>query len=579
MEIWLQMTEKYLGIPVKTAGPGEEGLRTLEMFLGEQKLMEFQVPAYAGTPDSIDYYAYINMEAFAGEGILIKGDFPEPFFSSIILSDRDENAVIERPELHFTAKRGWINDPNGLVYRDGAYHLYFQHNPMNTEWENMSWGHAVSRDLLHWDYCDTVLYPDEYGTAYSGCGLANGRELLGLPKDALLFFYTAAAGHNEWSKGKKPVQRLAYSLDGGMTFKKHPDWQLGNMAFENRDPKVFEDPSGDGSYVMVLFLDGNDFAIFRSDDLEHWERTQTLTLPEAWECPDLFRLQADDGTWHWVFWSADGFYFLGDFDGKVFTARQGRREAYGTRLPYAAQTYSGVKGRTVSVAWLRTRQEGRPYRGAMALPRELSLAEVPPVGAGRKKMALPAGPVGIEKVAPPAGSGEPEKEYRMRLAPVRELEEAWEPFRDIMGDPGQSGNLGQPGNLDQPEGAGQMGNPGQPGNPPEAVWESCGRPFCVKASLDSGEGGAGGVSTLELCGETWSIDPKRGAISFRDMEYKDPDGMEIRDFTVIADRGIVEITANHDIIYLVYETDDYALTGTVRLCGGISRAEAASLKG
>ena len=108
-----------------------------------------------------------------------------------------------------------MNDPNGLVYAEGVYHLYFQHNPFDVQWENMSWGHAVSRDLLHWEQKDDVLFPDETGTMFSGSGIVNDRKMLGLPEDALVFFYTAAGNNNKWSAGKQFTQRIAYSTDGG----------------------------------------------------------------------------------------------------------------------------------------------------------------------------------------------------------------------------------------------------------------------------------------------------------------------------------------------------------------------------
>lgn len=545
MDIRLDVTERYLGIPVRTAGMEEQDLRTLELFCRGERIMEFRVPVHDGK--AIDYYGYLNVSGYAGETVTVSGDFPEPFFSAIRLSGADDNAAVIRPELHFTAKRGWINDPNGLVYRPApsgeeqgpVWHLYFQHNPMNTEWENMSWGHSVSRDLIHWTYCDTVLYPDEHGTVYSGCGLVNDRGLLGLPKEALLFYYTAAAGHNAWSEGKTFKQRLAYSLDGGKTLIRHLSWSLPNLAFENRDPKIFyytPPDGGEGHYVMLLFLDGNDFAIFCSTDLEHWEQTQTFTLPRAWECPDLFKLPADDGTEHWVFWSADGFYFLGDFDGKQFTVQGELQEAYGTKLPYAAQTYFGTESRTVSVAWLRTRHEGFPYTGAMALPRELSLA------------AAPDG----------ENSGHP---YLLRLSLAREADRIWEPFSDCGISDCGTGDCGIKTGC--------------------ARWQPDGRPYCLRIRWDgpAEEGAAEGTTErLSLAGQTWLIDRSAGKITHDQETCVSPGGEPITGMTVIADRGIIEISANHDIIYLVYETTDYQLSGEVLLEGAGLRMEAASVK-
>src|SRR5699024_2710544 len=107
-----------------------------------------------------------------------------------------------RPSVHFTAVHGWINDPNGLIYADGLFHYYFQYNPFDTEWQNMSWGHAVSRDLLHWRQEETVMSPDEDGPIFSGSAVENQQGLLGQPQEALLYFYTAAGGSSRWSAGK-----------------------------------------------------------------------------------------------------------------------------------------------------------------------------------------------------------------------------------------------------------------------------------------------------------------------------------------------------------------------------------------
>lgn len=516
MEFLLNITHNYLGIPIKTAAVKEQDLHILEIRSQEQKIMEFRIPVSEQKPYAYDYLAYVKAEDYKGRELCLSGSLPSAFFEQVIQTDEPEKSVDIRPEIHFTAGRGWINDPNGLVFHDGIWHLFFQYNPMNTEWENMSWGHAVSRDLLHWQQKDVSMYPDEHGTVYSGCGLVNERGLFGLPTDALLFFYTAAGGTSQWSKGKQFVQRMAYSLDGGETVAKYKDWELRlypetegvqkkelpRAAFENRDPKVFWHEDS-GAYIMILFLDAHDFAILRSENLKDWEKTQHLVFEDAWECPDLMELKADDGTKHWVFWSADGFYFVGEFDGWRFTGPGSHKEAYGTKLPYAAQTYSGLTDRTVSVAWLRTRHEGRLYTGAMAVPRELALAK--------------------------KGDG-----YRLRLSPVKELNQAREPFQT----------------LHMTNGC--------------VTYKEPGRPFWLRIDWKEGEPGN---AFLTIGGAGWSIDRKHGTIRYYETPtgltetYTAADGGPLNQFRVIVDRGIVEITANHDIIYLVYETTDYQMDG------------------
>ena len=145
----------------------------------------------------------------------------------------------ERPCYHVTGGSGWINDPNGLIYSEGKYHLYFQHNPVDVNWGNMSWGHAESTDLLHWVQKEDVMFPDENGTMFSGCAILNERGLLGLPKDTPVFFYTVAGSASEWSKGKKFVQRIAYSTDQGETLTKIEENVLEHIEADNRDPKVY----------------------------------------------------------------------------------------------------------------------------------------------------------------------------------------------------------------------------------------------------------------------------------------------------------------------------------------------------
>ncbi len=364
---------EYLYIPIC---PGREE-RRLEIFLrGEeeeaQKIYEFMVPVDGDASGEYvcDFYAEIPVRQYRGRELLLCGDFPPAFEEAILLSEKRQVVSGERPVIHFTAGSGWTNDPNGLIYADGVYHLYFQYNPFNTIWNNMSWGHAVSGDLLHWRQEDTVLFPDGSGTVFSGCAIPNDRELLGLPKEALLFFYTAAGGSNAWSRGAEFTQKIAYSLDGGSTLSKMEKPCLPTVCRENRDPKVYWHEESQ-AYVMALWLEENDFGIFRSRDLAHWEQSDRLTLEGAWECPDLLRLSGENGESCWFFWTADGFCFPGEFDGYCFRPYGGRQQAYVNRIPYAAQTYSGVADRVISIPWLRMENDGRAFTGTCGIPVEL----------------------------------------------------------------------------------------------------------------------------------------------------------------------------------------------------------------
>ena len=148
-----------------------------------------------------------------------------------------------RPRIHFTAPTGWINDPNGLVFTDGIWHLYHQWNPYGTEWGNMHWGHAVSHDLINWEHKGIVMELDEFGTVYSGCGWQDHANAAGFGRDTLLFLYTASGGCNQWSidAGNQHTQRLAVSTDQGGTLRKS-GLILDHIKGGNRDPKVFYHP-------------------------------------------------------------------------------------------------------------------------------------------------------------------------------------------------------------------------------------------------------------------------------------------------------------------------------------------------
>jgi fructan beta-fructosidase len=290
------------------------------------------------------------------------------------------------PAIHFAPSYGWMNDPNGLVFHDGKYELYFQHNPDGTEWNRMTWGHACSTDLLHWEEKGDVLLPDENGTIYSGCAVPNDHGLAGLPKSAILYYYTAAGHHSEASAGKPFSIRMAVSLDGGKTLKKCDGEVIPSPGWESRDPKVFyHEPTK--AYIMVLWLVDHLFGIWRSEDLITFKQTQVFSLAGGFECPDLFKLPVTDkggkgcGS-KYVFWAADGSYYIGEFDGYQFKQEQKRKLAYlktpggslpGNTLPYAAQSFSGLGARVVSIAWLRTRCVGEQTTGVMSLPRELGL--------------------------------------------------------------------------------------------------------------------------------------------------------------------------------------------------------------
>lgn len=386
MERIIMLNKPCLYIPIKANAPE----KCLEIYVekeeGQEKIFELMIPVFEGEAESYEcnYWAHFDVErllnnrSLTNSLLILKGDVTKAFLDHIeidYINSKAHKVPSLRPNIHFTAESGWINDPNGLVYADGIYHLYFQYNPFNTEWNNMSWGHAVSKDLLKWEQKETVLFPDKEGTMFSGCGIINERKCLGLPKDALIYFYTAAGNANKWSSGKQFTQRIAYSTDKGETLIKLKEPYVDTICKENRDPKVYwHDESN--SYIMALWLEENIFAILRSENLENWQESCRFSLEGAWECPDLVKLYDENGNEQWMFWSADGFYFFGEFDGYTFKTDGIRHNAYFGKNEYAAQTYFGTEGRTISIPWLRFPNDGRIFTGAMGLPREISFKKL-----------------------------------------------------------------------------------------------------------------------------------------------------------------------------------------------------------
>lgn len=361
----VRIDREYLWVPV-WAGTKKE---SFTVSLGSQKIFEFMT----GTERDCepDFYAALPVRQWAGKEMVLDGKFGERFFGNIHCEAYLPSPKESRPCIHFTPCSGWLNDPNGLFYKNGRWHLYYQHNPFDVEWGNMSWGHAVSRDLLNWERAEDVMFPDEDGAVFSGCAVC-GQKIPGYPENAVVYCYTAAGGITEWSKGKSFVQKTAYSLDEGMTLQKE-GVVLEHLEAENRDPKVYRQMSGEGWYG-VLYLDRDEYGIFVSDDFRTWEMTQRLTLPDAWECPDLFRVPIEGGGERWMFWTSDGYYFIGEFDGKKFHLDGERQAAYHSMLPYAAQRFSGTD-RVLNIAWLRTAGWGKTYTGMMSIPRELSFVK------------------------------------------------------------------------------------------------------------------------------------------------------------------------------------------------------------
>lgn len=305
----------------------------------------------------------------------------------------DDGTPQWRPAVRFAPARNWVNDPNGLVFFDGEYHLFFQHNPYGDQWGNMSWGHAVSRDLVRWTELPVALRPDELGDVYSGSAVVDHHDTSGFfgGRPGLVAIYTSA--------GRTQQQSIAYSSDRGRTWTKY----AGNPVIANpgiadfRDPKVFRH---DGRWILLLAA-GDRVHFHGSADLVHWEKLSEFGADRGshggvWECPDLFPLSVDGdpGRTRWVLvvgvnpgGSAGGSatqYFVGDFDGTAFTAEGPAEEVRWVDRGadfYAAQSYSDVPdGRRLWLAWMGNWDYAadvptQPWRGMMTTPRRLGLTE------------------------------------------------------------------------------------------------------------------------------------------------------------------------------------------------------------
>lgn len=377
----LTVNRRYLVWPVKANSADK---RRVSMFLdGAGDPFCVSDIALDGAPD---FWTFTDLADFKGRKLSVRASVPRRHveaWKKVVLADSYpgmETLYREplRPRYHFTSRRGWLNDPNGLVFRNGVWHLFYQHNPYNHGWDNMHWGHATSRDLLRWTEHPDALYPDAEGYMYSGSGFFIPQGTSRLADAGAIGLAYTAEGTRSHLPGRKTTQGIAVSRDGGKTFAKFGgNPVLPHIVGENRDPKVFwHAPSR--HWVMALYLDGPDYGIFTSPDLVAWKRTQTYQIPGDTECPDLFPLavDGDPANIRWVAWGANGRYLTGNFDGERFTPDGGVKRHYSGNA-YAGQTYGDVPGgRRVHIGWMRDGGDafkGAPFNLQMTLPMDFTL--------------------------------------------------------------------------------------------------------------------------------------------------------------------------------------------------------------
>jgi fructan beta-fructosidase len=381
----------YLNVPIRTGAPKH----LVELVENGRVVREFNAELADRDPG---FYAFLDLTPFLGQDLVVRIDSKPATPTQIsMLAQRD--AIIAktpiyqealRPVYHYTARRGWINDPNGMVYYNGEYHLCYQHNPYGWNWENMHWGHAVSTDLVHWKELPEALYPDRLGNIFSGSTVVDTNNTAGFGAGALVSFYTSAGAKSYWkanptlwavrmSAGQPFTQSLAYSTDGDRTFKKYGgNPVIPNLAGgDNRDPSVIWYVPGH-KWVMSLWLKNHDYGFFSSTDLIHWKQTSTFTFPDRTEVPELFALPLDGNPAHtkWILLVEYGAYYVGTFDGNAFTPQSDICWLQGGNNFGSEQVFRNIPasdGRCILIANGHGDYHGMPFNRSLNFPVELTL--------------------------------------------------------------------------------------------------------------------------------------------------------------------------------------------------------------
>ncbi|MGM9692459.1 MAG: DUF4980 domain-containing protein [Alloprevotella sp.] len=315
------------------------------------------------------------------------------------LSDTFDTANREkyRPAFHHTPLYGWMNDPNGMFYKDGTWHLYYQYNPYGSKWQNLSWGHSTSKDLIVWEHQTVALDVDGLGHVFSGSAVVDTAGTAGFGKDAVVALYTSCDASQ--------IQSMAYSNDGGTTFRRYPGNPVLTLESEARDPNMFWDEKA-GQWVLTLaHALEREFLFFTSPDLKTWTLQSAFGKGEGaqegvWECPDLFKLKvegSDEEKWVLIcnlnpggpFGGSATQYFIGDFDGKTFKSDTDASGHIPTKwMDFGKDHYATVswahapQNRRTVIGWMSNWQYAAEvpttqYRSANTLPRDVSLFRAP----------------------------------------------------------------------------------------------------------------------------------------------------------------------------------------------------------
>lgn len=353
----------------------------------------------------IDYYVPLDLKQFGEDAKLaldihVNGTYRNDgelsgftCWKKMLFSDTFDTANREkyRPVYHHTPAWGWMNDPNGMFYKDGVWHLYFQYNPYGSQWENMTWGHSTSTDLIHWTFQGAPIEADAWGTVFSGSAVVDHNNTAGFGKGAVVAMYTSA--------GENQTQSIAYSNDNGQTFTKYDgNPVLTSNTPDYRDPHVFWNE--DIKRWNMIMAEGQHMDIYSSADLKEWKLESQFGAEYGnhggvWECPDLVKMKVrgtDQYKWMLLcninpggpFGGSATQYFVGQFDGHKFTCESAPEVTkwmdYG-KDHYATVTFDNAPdGRRVAMAWMSNWQYANQvptmqYRSANSVPRDLDLYE------------------------------------------------------------------------------------------------------------------------------------------------------------------------------------------------------------
>lgn len=379
-ELSMVASEQYILFPVTKGGTQYRFRLEKEGDVTEQ----FVVEMGEGEPD---YWAFKDIGRYKGKKIKLSAYCPVAVsgFDKIKQSSEIPGEALfykekERPQFHFTTKTGHINDPNGLVYYEGEWHLMYQHNPYGVIGSLKHWGHAVSTDLIHWKERPSSVVPDDLGSNHSGGAVVDFNNSAGLQtgKDKTLIAFWTSAGH--FSSPSSPFRQcISYSTDKGITWNKYEHNPIiGFMKGRNRDPNVIWHEKTK-KWIMALYLDGNNYAILNSGNLTDWSLITNIKMPAS-ECPDMFQLNLDDDPLKrkWIFWGGNGNYVTGDFDGEKFNIEGAAQKTHFGQY-YAAMTFNDApNNRVVQVGWLnKWPYQDTNYKMQLSISNEITLKTNP----------------------------------------------------------------------------------------------------------------------------------------------------------------------------------------------------------